>query len=390
VTAPTARSNSDVALPGQERPITVLHVVAPGATGGLEQVVYALVAGQLDIGLDVHVAVVLDADGGEDNAFLERIRATAASVHPWLLPPRSYRRERSLLAALCRSLRPDVVHTHGYRPDVVGSPVARRLGITTVTTVHGFTFGGWKNRAYQILQQRAHRRFDAVVAVSRPLATTLAGNGIRRGRLHCEPNAWGGSATPLDRDAARRKLGLADAGFTIGFVGHLIAVKGADLFVDAVGELVDLPVEASVIGAGPMRERLEDRAAALGIADRVRWHGLVQDMGRHMPALDLLVLSSRSEGTPIVLFEAMAAGTPVVATCVGGVPDVVGAEEALLVEPDAGQIAGAVRRVFDDPVSAAQRAERARARLERCFARQPWIRRYERIYRDAMSARSEG
>jgi glycosyltransferase involved in cell wall biosynthesis len=376
--------------PGQERAITVLHVVAPGATGGLEQVVHTLVAGQLEIGLDVHVAVVLDEGGGENSAFLGRVRATGAGVHPWLLPPRSYRRERTLLAELCRSLGPDVVHTHGYRPDVVGSPVARRLGITTVTTVHGFTFGGWKNRAYQLLQQRAHRRFHAVVAVSRPLATALAGNGIRGERLHCEPNAWGGSVTPLDRDSARRRLGLGDAAFTIGFVGHLVAVKGADLFLEAVGGLADLPVEASVIGAGPMRTRLEDRAAALGVADRVTWHGLVQDMGSHMPALDVLVLSSRSEGTPIVLFEAMAAGTPVVATRVGGVPDVVGVEEALLVEPDAGQLAVAIRRVFEDPTAAAQRAERARARLERCFAREPWIRRYERIYREAMSTRSAG
>jgi glycosyltransferase involved in cell wall biosynthesis len=375
--------------PGLDRPIKVLHVVAPGATGGLEQVVHALVAGQLEVGLDVHVAVVLDADGGRENAFLRRIRGTAAGVHPWLLPPRSYRRERSLLAALCRRLAPDVVHTHGYRPDVVGAPVARRLGIPTVTTVHGFTFGGWKNRAYQFLQQRAHRRFDAVVAVSRPLATSLADNGISRQRLHCEPNAWGGGLPPLDRGAARQELGLDHEAFTIGFVGHLNAVKGADLFMDAFGELADLPVAASVIGVGPMREPLKSRAADLGVADRVTWHGLVQDMGTLMPALDVLVLSSRSEGTPIVLFEAMAAGTPVVVTGVGGVPDVVSGDEALVVEPDASQIAGAIRRVFHDPAAAARRAERARSTLDGRFAREPWIRRYEQIYRDAMGARSK-
>jgi glycosyltransferase involved in cell wall biosynthesis len=365
-------------------PMKVLHVVAPGATGGLEQVVHHLVAGQVDAGVDAHVAVILDAVGGEENAFLQRVRGTGAGVHPWLLPPRSYRRERSLLASLCGELGPDVVHTHGYRPDVVDSPVARRLGIPTVTTVHGFTFGGWKNRAYQLLQKRAHRRFHAVVAVSRPLSDALAAAGIPRDRLHCVPNAWGGGPPPLERGAARAALGLPDRAYTVGFVGHLNAVKGADLFVEALGRLGELPMEASVMGAGPLRASLEARALELGLADRVTWHGVVQDMARHMRALDVLVLSSRSEGTPIVLFEAMAAGTPVVATGVGGVPDVVGAEEAMVVAPDPDQLANAIRRVFEDPAGAGRRAERARSRLHGSFAREPWVQRYEEVYRQAI------
>jgi glycosyltransferase involved in cell wall biosynthesis len=373
--------------PGSDRPLKVLHVVAPSRTGGLEAVVSALMAGQVEAGLDAHVAVVLDA-GVEENTFLATVRRTAAGVYPWLLPPRAYRRERSLMAALCTTIEPDVVHTHGYRPDVVDAPVARRLGIATVTTVHGFTFGGWKNRAYQLLQQRAHRRFDAVVAVSRPLADLLARKGILPERLRCEPNAWGGGAPPLDRAVARRALGLPADRFTAGFVGHLAAVKGPDLFLEACARVAGPAVRASVIGAGPMMEGLEARAAALGVADRVTWHGVLEGMGRHMRALDVLVLSSRSEGTPIVLFEAMAAGTPIVATRVGGVPDVVGPGEALLVEPDADQIAGAIRTVFDAPEAAARRAEQARSRLERCFAREPWIRRYESIYRAAIRVRS--
>jgi glycosyltransferase involved in cell wall biosynthesis len=360
-------------------------VVAPGPVGGLERVVHGLVAGQVVAGFEAYVAVVLDADDGGDH-FLMQIERTGAGIHAWRLPPRAYRRERALLAAVCRELGPDVVHTHGYRPDVVDAPVARRLGIATVTTVHGFTAGGWKNRAYQILQRRAYRRFDAVVAVSRPLASSLARRGIQQEQLRCVPNAWFGGPPPLDRAEARRALDLPPEGFRIGFVGRLDPVKGPDLFLEALALLGDLPVEASVVGSGPLRESLEERAAALG-ARRVRWHGLVQDMGRLVRALDVLVLSSRSEGTPIVLFEAMAAGTPVVATRVGGVPDVVGPGEALVVEPLPVEIARAVREVHAEPEAAQRRAEAARARLAECFAREPWIRRYERIYREAMSQR---
>src|SRR5437879_12795654 len=96
---------------------------------------------------------------------------------------RAYWRERRAVAALCRRIRPDVIHTHGYRPDVVDASVARRLGIPVVTTVHGFTGGGWKNRCYEWLQRRAFRRCDAVVAVCRTLVVGLARGGVPRGRL---------------------------------------------------------------------------------------------------------------------------------------------------------------------------------------------------------------
>src|SRR5713101_3623616 len=91
---------------------------------------------------------------------------------------------------LGRRLRPAVVHTHGYRPDVVDAGAARRLGIPTVTTVHGFTGGGWKNRFYERVQRRSHRRFDAVVAVSRPLVEQLLRDGVPPRRLHLVQNAW--------------------------------------------------------------------------------------------------------------------------------------------------------------------------------------------------------
>jgi glycosyltransferase involved in cell wall biosynthesis len=125
------------------------------------------------------------------------------------------------------------------------------------------------------------------------------------------------------------------------------------------------------------------------LADQVRWCGAVSDAAQLFKGFDVFVLSSRTEGTPIVLFEAMAAGTPIVATSVGGVPDVVSSREALLVPPDdPGALADAVRRVWADPVAAAARARRARERLETGFALAPWLASYDRIYRSLRSARS--
>ncbi|MDH5284682.1 MAG: glycosyltransferase, partial [Gemmatimonadota bacterium] len=109
--------------------------------------------------------------------------------------------------------------------------------------------------------------------------------------------------------------------------------------------------------------------------------GLVPGAGQLVGAFDLLVLSSRTEGTPIVLFEAMQAGVPIVATAVGGVPDVLGPDTALLVPP--GQpalLASAIQSVARDPAAALARAAKAKARLESEFAPGPWLAGYEALY----------
>src|SRR6267378_7708282 len=175
----------------------ILHVVAPAEIGGLERVVQMLAHGQARAGDDVHVAMVLDP-ACANHPLRETLATGGVAPHPIVLPLRSYRRERAALRQLCRRLRPDVVHTHGYRPDIVDAVTARREEIPTVTTVHGFTGGDWKNRMYERLQRRAYRRFDAVVAVSRPLAEQLMGDDVPPQRVHYVPNAWPETVPPLD------------------------------------------------------------------------------------------------------------------------------------------------------------------------------------------------
>lgn len=360
---------------------SILHLLAPGEVGGLERVVQMLAAAQQRAGSQVTVAAVLDP-GRSEHPLLEALRGVGVATRALVPPLRAYHRERRMVAELLQQVRPDVVHVHGYRADVIGAPVARRLGVATTSTVHGFTGGGWKNRLYERLQRRAFRRMDAVVAVSRPLHETLARDGIPSARLHLVPNAWAPDAAPLPRVAARRALGIGGDGvFRIGWVGRTSAEKGADVLIEALPALADVPLAVSIVGDGRERAGLEARAAVLGAADRIDWHGLVPDAGRHFSAFDAFVLSSRTEGTPIVLFEAMAAGVPVVATRVGGVPDVVSPAEALLVEPEAPRaLAAAIRAVWRDPGAATTRAAAARERLASAFGPEAWVARYSDIY----------
>jgi glycosyltransferase involved in cell wall biosynthesis len=358
----------------------ILHVLAPAEVGGLERVVRSLVGGHCSLGHRVCVAPVLEPSAS-GHAFVRSL-SQDAEVVPIPVTPRSYIAERRMIAALCGRLRPDVVHTHGYRADVVDAGVARRLGFATATTVHGFTGGDWKNRIYERLQRRAFRRFDAVVAVSRPLGDALRSNGVPPDRLHVIPNAWDGDVALRERAAARRELGLPAKGFRIGWVGRMTREKGPDVMLAALASLGDVPVTLSMVGDGDGRPGLRAHAETLGLEARTTWHGPMREAAALLPAFDVFVLSSRTEGTPMVLFEAMAAGVPVVATSVGGVPDVVSSVEALLVpSEDPAALAAAVRDTRANPEAARDRARAARRRLERDFALPPWLDRYETLYR---------
>jgi len=368
----------------------VLHVVAPGEVGGLERVVQSLAEGHARAGAQVHVALVLDP-ASPDHALVASLAAAGVTPHPIVLPARAYRRERAAILDLSRRLRPDVVHTHGARPDVLDAAPARRLDVPTVTTVHGFAGGDWKNRLYERLQRRALRSFDAVIAVSRLLRKQLIRDRVPAGRIHVVQNAWQESAAPLDRPTARRALGVGAEEFRIGWVGRLSTEKGPDILIDALGHLTDVPLSVSIVGHGPAQRSLVARARRRGVERRIQWHGLVPDAARLYAAFDLFVLSSRTEGTPIVLFEAMAAGVPIIAACVGGVPDVLSSAEAALVAPeDPMALAASIRDVYQNPAERRARAQRAFERLRAEFTVAPWVSRYDTIYRLVSNVATSG
>ena len=375
---------------GSARPLRVCFLVAPGFVGGLERVVHGLTRGLGARGHDIHVFAVL-TPSPEREPFLAAFDGTPVTVHELRLPPgfRHLLAERRAARALLQSLRPDVVHSHGFRPDVLDSGLARQLGIPTVTTIHGESFMGGRTRIYEWLQWRTYRRFDAVIAVSVRLRETALAHRVPAQRVHLIRNAFPGGVSFASRESARRELGLSPADVAVGWLGRMIPVKGADIFLRAVGQLASPTATAVLIGDGSERGQLESLAAQLGLGPRVRFVGGVEGAARLLPAFDAFVLSSRSEGTPIVLFEAMAAGVPVVASRVGGVPDVVGDGEAVLVPAeDATACADGLRRILDDRPGAAAMAERARRRLADGFSTAAWLDHHETLYRELVRERA--
>jgi glycosyltransferase involved in cell wall biosynthesis len=370
-------------------PLSIVHVAAPAPFGGLEEVVYMLTTGLANRGHTVGLVALLGE--GAVPPLVERAEAAGVPVER-LTCGRNYLRERRELGRFFAASRPWLVHTHGYRSDVQAGAVAQRFSLPVMSTVHGFTGGGAKNRLYERIQRRSLRRFGGVIAVSRPLVESLVASGVARERLHLIPNAYQPGERVLSRaDAlAELKLSLPAGAFVIGWVGRLSREKGPDVLVDALGLLTNRNMHSVVAGDGPDRPALERRAAALGISERLHWLGVTPNISRCFSAFDCFALSSRTEGTPIALFEAIAAGVPVVASAVGGVPDVVSQGEAILVPPDdPPALARALRDVALDSPGAADRAARATARLHTERSVGPWLDEYEAVYR-RLASRTAG
>jgi glycosyltransferase involved in cell wall biosynthesis len=290
------------------------------------------------------------------------------------------------LALWRRLRRPDVdragllLHAHCAYPDGVGVALAARwLGLPYVITAHGSDINVYASKALLRPQIRwALRHARGLIAVSGPLTQRLrelaAPRAPRLIHIPCagfDPAAFGAEA----RRAARQALGLSPSARMVLFVGNLVAVKGVDVLVEAWSRLATAGVlgpedRLVIVGDGQARAPLQARAQARGLGARVMFAGAVAfaEVPRWMSAANVLALPSRSEGTPNVVVEALASGLPVVATRVGGVPDLVRpGENGLLVPPDdapalAGALASALVHHWDP---AALRASVAHLTWER-------------------------
>ena len=162
--------------------------------------------------------------------------------------------------------------------------------------------------------------------------------------------------------------------------------KAPELAIQALAQVRNRDVRLMMVGAGPELDSVKRLANQLGVAARVDWPGFVPAVGRLMSAFDALVITSWTEGTPIVMLEAAASEVPIITTAVGGIPDVVSQTEAALV--DAGDVTGiaeAIDRLLERRGEATARAQAAAQRVSSELAVGPWVEKHSRVYRKAMT-----
>ncbi len=298
---------------------------------------------------------------------------------------------RRLLARLAE-WKVDLLHAHEFAMNTYGTVVARLAGKPIVTTVHGKHYHGerlHRRLAYRFVARAASR----MVAVSDDIARDLVERvGVRPGGLVTVYNGIDLAAVrrPGEGPRVRRELGLDPDAPVVGAIGNLFPVKGHTYLVQAAARLArDWPDLVVLLCGRPILEaELEAEAARLGVGDRVRFLGFRDDVGALLDALDVFVLPSLSEGLSLSLIEAMAAGTPVVTTAVGGNPELVeDGVTGLLVPPrDPAALAAAVGRLLADRALGRRLADRARARAESTFAVEGMLARYEALYDEMLGA----
>jgi glycosyltransferase involved in cell wall biosynthesis len=300
-------------------------------------------------GIGRHVASVaprLAARGFDVTVYASPVTLAAHDVGVPAVPLDAVALARGVAAA-------DVVHAHGYKAAALALPYARVRRAPLVVTWHNAVLdSGGGARAGRILQRVVARGADVVLAASSDLLAQAVALGAREATL--APVAAPALGLPvLGRDARRATLGLAPDDVLVLTVSRLAPQKNLDLLLDVAARSRDrADLAYALVGSGPLHDALARRVADEGL--RVTLAGPSDDVASWFRAADLALLPSRWEARALVAQEAMLAGVPLVATRVGGIPELVG-EAAVLVDPDDAEgAADAVRRLADDP--AARRA----------------------------------
>lgn len=273
------------------------------------------------------------------------------------LSPDAYRTARALAA------ESDLIHAHKLGSAVWGALLARRARVPLVVHDHN-----WSERPTwrkgMLLRAWVGPPAARFLCVSAPVAEAVAAQGIPRERVEVMPNGIA-LDTALPRAEARAELGLRASEFVVGIVARLRAEKAHEVMLEALAELraAGRPIRLCVVGSGERDEELRMLADRLGLDGAVVWAGERPDAARLVSAFDASVLCSAWEGLPLAALESLAAGVPLVASAVGGLPDLLADGAGVLVEPRRpAELAEALAGLMDAPEEAANLARLGRAR----------------------------
>jgi len=322
----------------------------------------------------------------------ENVEKTSIGIHAReqglsLIPvyiPQKYNLVHSVKALdlVVRFWQPDVICTSEYKADVIAALYNK---VPSIAVVRGWTGQNWKIKLFEWLAKRTFNRHSAIVVVAPAQRPEVLRYGVPAERVFYIPNALDVTSIPPphERQTLMREIGKGEPAPLVGVVGRLSKEKGVDVAIEAFEGFLRQGGKAYlvIVGDGEERRLLQRKVEASQISQRVAFLGERADGRQIIGALDVLLVSSLTEGLPNVILEAFAYKTPVVATAVGGVPELVrDGETGWLVPPkDPQAITRAVMEVLQNPVESRRRAENAHVFLLREFSLNKQVDKWEHV-----------
>lgn len=375
--------------------IKILHLIASVGIGGAERVLLTLLKNIDRKKFDIVLGIFTNQRKDKDLLWTEceKLHITLEQIrfknpYDFLQILHIYR--------IAKKHHPDIMHTHGYKTNILGFLVAKLSGIPIITTVHGLYSIRIKTEIPLQLSLMLLRYFNRVIAVSDYITAELKRKKVPSKKIITIRNVPADNIEiyPLNTSVFREEIGISSSTKIIGFVGRLEQVKGCDQLIQAVSKIHSTNLEFClvVVGEGPERESLDFLVRKLGLRNNVHFCGFRNDPINVFQSLDLFVLPSLSEGIPLALLEAMSLGVPVVATHVGGVPEVIKNRlNGILVPPkDPEALAEAIVESLSRPHETAKRGLEAKKTIANGFNTEKWIEEIQNIYSEMKTLPEKG
>jgi len=370
-----------------KKKIKVIHFLASPVIGGVEKLVLTLGANINKHRFDLILGIFVYNEATKNPLYNE---AKAAGLQVEIIRINRHAYGLSQLADIYRIIakhKPDIIHTHGYKTNLIGLAFAKFKGIRIVTTCHGWlTSENKKTNALNKLSTICLKFFDNVIAVSDEMKSILINCDVPISKIVLLRNmpAISRSSAHQEKENLRYVLNLPPKSKLIGFVGRLEKIKGCDQFVEAAALAARTLQQCHfiMVGDGSQKELLENRVKALGIGKYVHFLGYVEHTEHIFEDLDVYILPSRNEGLPLSLLEAMYFRIPIIASAVGGIPDVIrdGISGRLVPPNEPQKLALAIIEALQSYSKSENMALEAKRIVDEEFSIEKWVSRIENIY----------
>lgn len=368
--------------------LKVLQLISSGGVYGAENVVLQLSTALRRLNCDVVIGAFQNKH--RPNTEIARV-AKEYGLETDLFDCRG-RLDLGTVRAIQESLRRkqiQILHAHGYKADFYGQLAVRGTSVKLVSTAHSWPGKSLSLRLYALVDRILLRWADQVCVVSPNVFTQLRRYGIPARKLSLIENGIDSEQFANGTPRLRELPGFNDK-IIVGFVGRLAPEKGLPNLIQAVGEILrtrsDLVL--ALVGEGPAKIKLQSLVSQLGLEKSVFFLGQRSDLANVYASFDLFVLPSLFEAMPMAVLEAMAAGKPVIASRIGGVPRMLSHQESgILVEPgDVRGLTDALAQLLQQPKLASQLGRRALDEVRSRFSSDVMASGYLRVYQKALAA----